>query len=573
MSLIIKDPTKYLTAMLWFAAAAFIFAVSPEVHFAQTEREKTEKEKAEARQKEEAKKKEIAVVEAGVKDVDDKEAAAKEAAAKEAASRDAGSRGPAKIGAPPSETATRPADKLLKTSKLRVGEKFSYTLSFGPSENAGVADIGITSSGKIEGRDALELRANIKTVELISAAFIKLDETRTTYLDAATGLPLFSGRVDRTGPLPVSTSSSFFKEAAVDHDLLSLIYAIRNAGGSGSFTVREGGAVHSVMAQNAGTIRSWTPLGVFETVIVRIESDLFASRGITDLAIHFSADDRMIPVVIRCRTDRGQFRAVLSTITEPAVEPAATPTPVPTPTPVRSPTPAPVTYIPNQPLLTELGFELGENLEFRVFYGGRPAGRVRLNAERRDMIDKVDTLILRAAVAGVEPGNPGLRMGDTAVAHVDPDTLATRKFESKFDSLFPALNQSVLFDSLTGKATFGSETVDIPLGTHSMVSLLYAMRSFNLKPSKDAGNPVNDTRVAVFWENRAYVFTLRPSAPEVITINGEKVAAQLISFQTGVPALDSLQIKVWIAAQSRVPLRFLAGQYQADITVNPKALE
>lgn len=562
-----------MTAVLWFAAFAVILAACPLNHFAQTEREKLEKEKLEARQKEEANKKEIAAKDADDKDAAAKEAASKEAAAKEAASKAAGSRGGVNIATVTSEISPQTSGILTKTSKLRIGEKFSYTLSFGPSENAGVAEIGITSTGKIEGRDALELRASIKTVELVSAAFIKLDETRTTYLDPTTGLPLFSGRVDRTGPLPVATSSSFFKAASVDHDLLSLIYAIRNAGGSGSFTVREGGAVHSVIAQNAGTIRSWTPIGVYDTVIVRIESDLFASRGITDLAIHFSADDRMIPVVIRCRTERGQFRAVLSTITEPAVEPAVTPTPLPTPTPVRSPTPTPVTYVPNQPLLSELGFELGENLEFRVLYGGRPAGRVRLNAERRDMIDKVDTLVLRATVTGVEPGNPGLRMGDSAVAFVDPDTLATRKFESKFDSPFPALNQSVLFDPLTGKATFGSETADIPLGTHSMVSLLYAMRSFNLKPSKDAGNPVNDTRVAVFWGNRAYVFTLRPSAPEMITINGEKVAAQLISFQTGIPTLDALQMKVWVAAQSRVPLRFLAGQYQADITVNPRALE
>lgn len=553
-----------LRAFLICSAVICALGAAPASATAQTEKEKIEaSERAEARKKE-----------AAAKDAAEKEAAAKAAAAKEAASRSQSRQPTAVVAEIDADSRTADAPKRLRP-KLRTGEKFSYTLSFGPSENAGVADIGVSSAGKLEGRDAFELRANIKTVELVSAAFIKLDETRTTYVDALTGLPLYSSKVDRTGPLPLSTSYSFLKEAGLDHDILSLIYAIRNAGGSGSFTVREGSTVHSVIVQSAGSIRSWTPLGIFDTVMARIESDLFASRGITDLAIHFSADERMIPVVIRCRTERGQFRAILSAITEPSVEttPAPTPVIVPVPTPTPRPTPSPAAYIPDQPLLSELGFELGENTEYRVFYGGRPAGRIRLSAERRDRIDNIDTLVLRASVTGVEPNNPGLRMGDNAVAFVDPDTLATRRLESKFDSTFAGLNQTVQFDAVSGKAAFGKETADIPLGTHSFISLLYAMRSFNLKPSKDAGNPVNDTRVAVFWENRAHIFTLRPSMPEVITINGEKVAAQLITIQTGIPQLDALQIKVWLAAQSRVPLRFLAGQYQADIAVNPAGKE
>jgi hypothetical protein len=553
-----------LRAFFICSAAACAITAFPASAIAQSE-----KEKIEASERAEAQKKEAAAKEAA-----EKEAAAKAAAAKEAASRAQSRQPAAAVAEMDADSKAAEAPKRLR-SKFRTGEKFSYILSFGPSENAGVADIGVSSAGRLEGREAFELRANIKTVELVSAAFMKLDETRTTYVDASTGLPLYSSKVDRTGPLPVSTSYSFLKEAGLDHDILSLIYAIRNAGGAGSFTVREGSSVHSVIVQNAGFIRSWTPLGVFDTVMVRIESDLFASRGITDLAIHFSADDKMIPVVIRCRTERGKFRAILSTITEPLAEPSRAPTPVivPVATPTPRPTPTPAAYIPNQPLLSELGFELGENLEYRVLYGSRPAGRIRLNAERRDKIDNIDTLVLRAGVTAVEPGNPGLRMGDNAVAFVDPDTLATRRLESKFDSQFGGLNQTVQFDPLAGKAAFGKGAADIPLGTHSFVSLLYAMRSFNLKPSKDAANPVNDTRVAVFWENRAYVFTLRPSMPEVITINGEKIAAQLITIQTGVPQLDALQIRVWVAAQSRVPLRFLAGQYQADIAVNPAGKE
>lgn len=500
-----------------------------------------------------------------------KEAAEKEAAAKEEAEREAASRSASGVNVLSADRRSAAGQAKAFNTKFRVGEKFSYNLSFGPSDNAGIAEIGVVSSGKLEGRDAVELRANIKTVELVSAAFFKLDQNRTTFVDASTGLPLYTTRVDRTGPLPVPVSTNFLKTPSSDHDLLSLIFAIRSSGGAGSFTIREGSASHSVIVQNVGPIRSWTPLGVFETMVSRIESDLLALWGLNDLAIHFSADDRMIPVVIRVRTDRGLFRAVLSAITEPAADAEASAAPImkPTPAPTPRPTPPPVIYIPNQPLLPELGFELGEALDYRILYGGRPAGVIRLAAERREMIDNIDSLVLRVNVVSAEPGNPGLRAGDGALAVVDPDTLATRRIESRFDSPFPALNQSVFFDPAAGKATFTNQSVDIPLGTHSFLSLLYAIRSFNLRPSRDAANPVNDTRVAVFWGDRAYVFTLRPSAPEVININGERIPAQLISFQTGIPQLDAMQIKVWVAARTRVPLRYLAGQYQADIMVNP----
>ena len=87
-----------------------------------------------------------------------------------------------------------------------------------------------------------------------------------------------------------------------------------------------------------------------------------------------------------------------------------------------------------------------------------------------------------------------------------------------------------------------------------------------MKPSKDLSNPVNDTRVAVFWNARPYVFVLRPSNPDTITLDGEKVGAQMISINTSNPQLDALSIKVWLSTDDRrVPLRFTAGTFQADL--------
>jgi len=190
------------------------------------------------------------------------------------------------------------------------------------------------------------------------------------------------------------------------------------------------------------------------------------------------------------------------------------------------------------------------------------------NARERKLFEKVDSLLLTASITEVEPGANVLRLGDAALAQVDPETLTPTRIESKFDSKFLGLNQTLTFDKRTGMVVFApKESIDAPIGTHSFLSLIYAMRSFNLKPSKDLTSPVNDTRVAVFWGARSYVFTLRPKNPEVITVNGEKVSAQLINISTGSvsPELDGLSPKVWLDTETRVPLRFSAGGYQAEL--------
>ena len=111
-----------------------------------------------------------------------------------------------------------------------------------------------------------------------------------------------------------------------------------------------------------------------------------------------------------------------------------------------------------------------------------------------------------------------------------------------------------------------SATKEIPVGTHSILSLAYAIRSFNLKPSKDLNNPVNDTRVAVFVGDQAFVFTLRPANAEFISLKGEKISAQLISITTGNPQIDELKLQLWLSNDAkRLPLRLSIGAYQADL--------
>ena len=82
---------------------------------------------------------------------------------------------------------------------------------------------------------------------------------------------------------------------------------------------------------------------------------------------------------------------------------------------------------------------------------------------------------------------------------------------------------------------------------------------------------MNDTRVAVFWGDKANIFMLRPSESETITVNGQKFQAQKVTVRTNDPQLDSLGLTIWLSTdQSRSPLMIKFGSYQAELIAASK---
>lgn len=458
---------------------------------------------------------------------------------------------------------------------FRVGEKLSYTLSFGSFKDGGYAELYAASRGKIGGREAVEIRSRMKTIGVVSASFMLIDQSRTVFADPATGLPVFIKRIEKNGPIPREVASNFLNAPATDLDLVTLIYKLRESGGNGTYTFSEGDQVYTVTFRTAGSEHLKTDAGDFDTTVVAVQSEYLAMRGIRDMRVDLSSDDAKIPVLLRFKAQKTEFRATLSAVAldQPVAgaDPTATPVPNTSPTPIPIPTPrpapTPLPYVNNEPLLSELGFRLGERLSYRLLQNDQPLATMAFEVGERKQIDGRDTLLLSATVTGVDRPNPLLRPGDTLLAQVEPETLAPRSTEGRFAGGLAVLNQAATFDQRTG-VSFGGKTVDAPVGTHSLLSLFYAMRSFNLQFSRDNNNPTNDTRVAVFWGDRPYIFTLRPSAVADITLNGRKVPAQLIAVNTGNPQLDALNIKVWLAADTRVPVRMSAGTYQLDLLPN-----
>lgn len=461
------------------------------------------------------------------------------------------------------------------TPAFRIGEKLSYNISFGKFTDGGYAEMYVVSRGKLGGRDVVEIRSKTKTQGLVSASFFMIDEHRVVFADPDTGLPVFVKRTANDGPLPKETINNYLKEPTQSFDLITMIYKARHMGGVGTVPFLDGGRTHTATFQITGKEHIRTVAGEFDTSVSRMESDLFGANGFKDVRVNFTNDEEHVPVVIRIRTQKGEYRFSLLAVQvdEPPVA-APTPTPKPTATPVVAatprPSPTPLPYFENKPLLPELGFDLGETLNYAISSAGKPVAALSLAAVERKLVQKKDSLLLAATVTGTQPGNTVFQTGDSLAVQVDPDTLAPFSYVSKFAGGVPGLNQTVTFDQKNGNISFGAkDPYDGPIGTHSLLSLFYAMRSFNLQKSKDLTNPINDTRVAVFWESRPYIFVLRPDNPTELVINGEKTQVQGITVNTGNKQLDDLKIKVWLTLDTRLPVRFSFGSYQADLVIPP----
>ncbi len=454
-------------------------------------------------------------------------------------------------------------------TNFRVGERLTYNFSFDKFRDVAYAQLFVASRGKLDGKDAVELHSKFKTVNLYSAIFYLIDEERTTFVSTENGLPLYTRKVSNAEGLPLEDVKNYLVAPAAGHDLLTMLYQARNSGGIGTFQFQENGRIYNANFTPTGNERVKTDAGEFETAVSTVQSEFFTENGIKEIRINFSVDEQKIPVLIRVKTEKGEFRGSLSSIQTINETPSATPVTIQTPIAVTTPKPiaTPTPYIENQPLLQELPFVLGETLDYLVSSGGKKIASVSLQAKERKLFSNEDSLLLTAAVNSIEPFNQIFNLNDGIRAQVSPETLAPKMIDLKFSGIFAAFNQTTIFDQKTGTAVYdGTKRIEIPVGTHSILSLVYAIRSFNLKPSKDDTNPINDTRVAVFLGNQPYVFTLRPATADLITLKGEKVSAQLITIITGNQSVDAQGLRVWLSNdKKRLPLRLVFGAFQADL--------
>ncbi len=456
-----------------------------------------------------------------------------------------------------------------KSNSFRYGEKLTYNISFDKFANVAYAEIYVASNGTIGGKKAVELQGKIKSFDLFSAIFYLFDHTRTVYASEESGYPLYIRDASNMSGIPEEKVLNYLNEPATGLDLLTMFFKVRESGGAGSFSVLENGRIYGFDFALSGGETVATPGGTFETNLSTVSSPYFTEHGVSNVRVNFSADEDRIPVRIRFSTDRGSFSALLagSSIIKPEAtpEPAVTPTPTPTPVPTPTPTPSPTPFIENQSLAPDLPFRLGEKLRYSVKRNDVDAGQIEIAIDGRRELGGEDTLVLKVAVG--QGSGDVLSSGEGGEAWLDPVTLVPRRVELRFSGAFSPLSQSVVFDQTTGVVVYGAgDRVEVPIGTHSPLSFLYAVRSFNLFPSRDPKNPVNDTRVAVFINDQPNIFTLRPSSFERLDMGGRKVSAQLITIVTGDDSVDRLRPRIWLSADARrLPLKIMFGDFQADL--------
>jgi hypothetical protein len=434
--------------------------------------------------------------------------------------------------------------------------------------NVAYAETEVVSKGKVAGKEAVEIRSKFKSLNFMSLGSLFLDVDRTTYVSLLDGSALVVKDVDATTGVPVAESLNYLEKSPGSFDLAAMLFKIRASGGVGSYSMFENGKVYTVTLQPMGNEVVRSDAGEFPANIIDVKTDFLTENGFLGLKVSLSSEGSNIPVQFRLkRSKNSEYVGTIASI-QVAVEPSPTPTapvvvqtPRPTPTPTRSPQP----YVDDQPL-TGLPFELGEKLEYVVTSSQRPIGTVLLEAKERKLVNKRDSLLLSATVTDAA-GSEIFGIGNSIRAYVDPDTLAPYDFSMGFSGGLSGFNQSAKFDQEGGRVTLvNNQQIDIPIGTHNIISLFYAVRLFNLIPSKDSSNRVNDTRVSVFWQGRPNIFTLRPAVPQMTAFGEQKVLAQEIAVSTGNPQLDSLRIRLWLSNdERRLPLRFVLGGYQFDL--------
>lgn len=457
---------------------------------------------------------------------------------------------------------------------LRVGERLTYAVSFEKFRNVAYAETYIVSRGRLGDREALEVHTKLKTLDFVSAAYLMLDRVRASYISPVDGTTLAIKDTEYGSGLPVESSLNYVEKAAGSFDLVAMICKIRASNGIGSVTLFENERSSVVTFNTIGTEVIRSDVGEFPTNIVEVKSDHLTELGIVALKINIASDASAVPVQYRIKTAKGEFRALISSIQVVEPDPVPTPTPAVAQSPSPSPRPSPsiAPYVADQPLDQNLPFRLGETLNYAVTTGGNRIGDVRLAVGGRRLVNNRDSLLLSATVTAAQ-GNAPFRANDLIKSNVDPVTFAPFDLEFRFNGPMAAFNQVAGFDPNSSVITIGQDRIDAPVGTHSIISLAYAIRLFNLTPSKVVSNPVNDTRVAVLWQGRPLIFTLRPSQPAAIEFGGQKISVQEVSVTTGDPLLDGLQIKIWLTMDARrVPVRAKLGTYQLDLDLGSSDL-
>jgi len=488
----------------------------------------------------------------------------------------------------------------FNAAAYRVGERLTYNVSFSQFVSAAHVELLVAGRGTFFNREGIQLRAHAETSGVVNVAVFAINNDYATDVDPATGLPFRAQQVVRAADRASDSTSDYNQPAGIaalpsppgtgvfsgTYDLLSALYRVRALplvdGASYFVTVRNAADEYQAEVKVTGHQVIKTGVGSFNTIVTRV---MVKGRHDDNLRIYFSDDERHVPVIATAKSQGGEIRAELvasefvTAARSGEAKAAATPTPITAPD-LRIPGRPPTAAGNNQPaspstgtgdqLPPDLPFKVGEQLNYQVYLanGAQPVGTISFAVRARGRYFNLNGLFFSAAAQTSGPGARAFPVNDLINSYVDPTTLFPFRTELNMSEGRHRTNRSYNLDQNRGAAVSESrERVEIPIGTHDLVSLVYAIRTFDLSPQRQ-------NAISIMATARPRTLLVKSQRRETIELNGQKLPALFLTLTTDDPQADKLQMRMWVGDDSRhLPLRFTAvtelGPVRADLVIAP----
>lgn len=483
---------------------------------------------------------------------------------------------------------SQPAVTSFNPAIYRPGERLTYDVSFAQFVSAAHVELQVAGKGRYFDRDGIELRAHIETSGLINVALLSLNNDYITYVDSTTGLPYRSQTIVREAARTSESSVDYNQPAGTGgefsetYNLLSAVYRLRAASltEGASFSLRGGGPNQNYEAdvKIIGREVVKTHVGSFNTFVARVS----VSEGpLSNIRVYLSEDEWHVPVLLTAKHRYGPIRAELAALqlTAPAAPPANTPTPVRPPSDGRSLVPVPTPTTPVSATRLNLPFNVGEELNYQVYIGAspQPAGSATFAVASRGRYFNRDGLLLTATAQTTGAGARVFYVNDKISSYVDPETLLPFRTEMNFAEGTWRSTRGYNIDQDRGAVTTDSRTrIEIPVGTHDLISLLYAIRTFDLTPPSSSLSPQKRNAISILAITQPRTLFITSQKRETIELGGQKVSAFLLTLTSDDGAADALQLRLWVGDDGRhLPLRIAAvtkiGPVRADLAIRSTA--
>ena len=467
----------------------------------------------------------------------------------------------------------------------QIGERLTYNVSYSNFPSAAHAEFHIVSRGVHFDRDAIQLRAHVQTTGVVNVALLAINNDYTTYIDPLSGLPFRSEETARDTTTAANSVLDLNQPAGNQaippkqkgfpgtHDLLSAFYRARalplGAGGDYSLAVRGEGGDYYVEVRVTGRATVNTNVGSFNTIVTKVR---VSNSPLRNVKVYFSNDERHVPVLITAEIGDGDLRAELAASEIITPKPVATPTPEISvrPGPIPAATPAPTVAPPANE--EDWPFKIGEQLNYQIFIGPNPTpmGIATFHVKGRSRYFDRDGVYLSVNAHTTNALAQVFTARDQIESYVEPKGLLPFRTVMNLIEGRRRFNQVLTMNQEGGTATNDQGArIEIPVGTHDYLSFFYAVRTFNLTPTRKSVT-------SMLVENKPKTLFVTSQKREMIQLGSQTVPAIALSVTTDDPEPDKYQLRMWISDDKRrLPLRIACatqlGPLRADLAILPAA--